>query len=260
MTAGLIKSTGLLIGIKNHFQSMKLIYLFLISLISLQSSGQTRQDSIQNAFQFVDSLLTPGNHEYQLMDFIYPQEILDISAKMQNAVAANRQWWIDYIQKHYVAGNGVPYDPHFGISEEEYNKIKQIDSIKPEKKVLKAGQIVIKKVNGQISLFSPGDYHVLDYIRINVSDRYMVFEKDTIPFDQAMNVPNNKMQGPFQGFSWTLFTTNQPDHIVADKLTSKNINLIFAIINSGQKFIRVKYVNMIDGKPIANADLCFYLN
>lgn len=88
----------------------------------------------------------------------------------------------------------------------------------------------------------------------------MIFEKDTIPFDQAMNVPDNKMQGPFKGFSWTLFTTNQPDHIVADKLTSKNINLIFAIINSGQKFIRVKYMNMIDGKPVANADLCFYLN
>jgi hypothetical protein len=37
MTAGLIKSTGLLIGIKNHFQSMKLIYLFLISLTRLAS-------------------------------------------------------------------------------------------------------------------------------------------------------------------------------------------------------------------------------
>ena len=45
-----------------------------------------------------------------------------------------------------------------------------------------------------------------------------------------------------------------------DKLTSKNINLIFALTTSGQKFIRVKYMNMKDGKPIANADLCFYLN
>ena len=240
---------------------MKLIYLFLISLISLQSSGQTHQDSSQKAFQFVDSLLMPGNHGYQLMDFIYPQELLDISIKLQKAVAANRQWWADYIQNHDVQGEDLPYDPHFGISEQEYNKIRHMDSITPEKKVMKAGQIVIKKANGLISLSSPGDYRVLDFIRINVPEQYMIFEKDTIPFQYAMNVPNNKMQGPFKGYSWNLFTNNQPDYVIPDKLTSKNINLIFAIItNTGQKFIRVKYMNIKDGKPIANNDLCFYLN
>ena len=135
---------------------MKLILFLLIVLASGQSHSQTRQDSIQRAFAFADSLLTPGNHGYQLMDFIYPQEILDISIKMQNAVAASRKWWTDYIQKYYVEGKGVPYDPHFGISEEEYNKIKRIDSITPEKKILKAGQIEIKNANGGISLSSPG--------------------------------------------------------------------------------------------------------
>ena len=240
---------------------MKPICFLLLFLLSLQSPSQTHRDGSQKAFQFVDSLLTPGNHAYQLMDFIYPQEILDISIKTQNAVTANKQWWTDYIQKHYVEGKGVPYDPHFGISEQEYNKIKRIDSITPEKKILKAGQIVIKKANGQISLSSPGDYHVLDFIRINIPNQYMIFEKDTLPFEYAMNVPNNKMQGPFRGYSWNLFTSNQTDYINTDKLSSKNINLIFAIItNTGQKFIRVKYMNIKDGKPIANNDLCFYLN
>lgn len=240
---------------------MKLIYLFLFSFISLQSPGQTRQDSIQKAFAFADSLLTPGNHAYQLMDFIYPQEILDISIKMQKAVAADRRWWTDYIQNHYVEGKGVPYDPHFGISEDEYEKIKHIDSITPEKKVLKAGQLDIKKTNGLISLSSPGDYHVLDFIRINVPEQYMIFENDTIPFKSALNVPNNKIQGPWKGYSWTLFASNQTGYINTDKLTSKKINLIFAITtNTGQKFIRVNYMNIKDGKPIANNDLCFYLN
>ena len=105
---------------------MKPFCFLFIALTCLQSFGQTRQDSIQKAFQFADSLLTPGNHSYQLMDFIYPQEILDISIKMQNAVAANKQWWLDYIQKHYSPGKGTPYDPHFGISEAEYNKLKHI--------------------------------------------------------------------------------------------------------------------------------------
>jgi hypothetical protein len=240
---------------------MKPICFLLLALTSLQSSGQTHQDSIQKAFQFADSLLTPGNHTYQLMDFIYPQDILDISIKLQKAVAANRQWWADYIQNHDVQGEDLPYDPHFGISEQEYNKIKHMDSITPEKKVIKAGQIEIKKAKGLISLSSPEDYHVLDFIRFNVPEQYMIFENDTIPFENALNVPNNKMQGPWKGYSWTLFTSNQTDYIITDKLTSKKINLIFAIITTtGQKFIRVKYMNIKDGKPIANNDLCFYLN
>ena len=86
------------------------------------------------------------------MDFVYPQEILDISIKMQNAVAANKQWWLDYIQKHYIPGESTPYDPHFGISEAEYNKLKHIDTVRPVKKVLKEGQIEIKMTNGLISL------------------------------------------------------------------------------------------------------------
>src|ERR1700733_12422691 len=93
-------------------------FLFLV-FCQFLGHGQTRQDTIRRGFLFIDSLFTGGTHEFRIVDYVYSDNIENLAIKMDSAVAQNKEWFLEYSKKYYKSGEGMPYDPHMGISRSE---------------------------------------------------------------------------------------------------------------------------------------------
>ncbi len=238
----------------------KLGIIIFIAFSQFLAYGQSRKDSVQKAFTFIDSLLVAGTHEYKLVDFIYPANIQDIGIKMNNAIAQNKEWYLSYINKYYVPGKGLPYDPHMGITPSEYDQLKQIDSVQTILKILQTGQVEISKSSGIIRFKMLGENLILDFLSININSSQIFLGNDTILFEEEMNVNKSQRMGPWIGYSWSKEDVLNSDPEKMNEITSKVIHLIFARTILGQRFIRVKFQQVSKGNPLANDDLLFYLN
>jgi hypothetical protein len=237
----------------------KLIGTIILISIHLNGYCQTRQDSIKNAFAFVDSLLEPGLHNYDIVDFEYPKDLQDLMIKMNNAIAANKQWYVDYAKKNYIPGEGIPYDTLFGITKDEFNRLKHIDTVQTILKVLASGKVDISKESNRVAFKSQGASALFDYIKIDLPENLMVLESDTISFDHFLHVTSNKRMGPWKGYIWSKKATNIMNTGRLEDTNAKMIDLIFGRLMEGQRFIRIKYQLIKKGETLANSDILFYL-
>jgi hypothetical protein len=232
-----------------------------VSLLIIHFSGfsQIRNDTTLRAFAFVDTLLIAGKHNFEVVDYVYPQKIQDIGVKMNNAIAANKEWFLDYTKKYYVPGEGIPYDPHMGISENEFSLLKSIDTVQTQLKVLKVGEVEIYKSDGLITFKTLGENRFLDFLSVNIKKHLMIFASDTIHFSQAMDVNNIHRLGHWRGYSWSNEKSNGPNPATINDIGSKVTNLIFANTATGQRFIRIEIQQVDKGKTVVNADLLVFL-
>jgi hypothetical protein len=222
--------------------------------------GQTRQDTIHKGFQFIDSLFTGGTHEFRIVDYVYSDSIQNLAIKMDSSVSRNKDWFLEYTKKYYKSGEGMPYDPHMGISRSQYELFLHLDTAQSTLKVLQSGQVEIDKSVGIITFRMRNENHILDYLVINIHTSQILFENDSIPFSEEMVVNNIQRMGPWQGYAWNKEEVDNPDPAKLTDITSKLINLIFATTRSGQLFIRLKFQAVLMGKPIANEDLLFFID
>ncbi len=236
----------------------KLLVVILFCGVQFRGYCQTRDDSIRQAFLFVDTILAAGTHSYNIVDFIYPQEYQDLMIKFNNAVSSNRQWYVDYIKKYYVPGKGHPYDTLFGVTKKEYDRLKDIENVQTELKVFASGEFEMKKDSGMISFKTQGVGRLLDFLKIDLKHDLIFFDSDTIEYTELMNVNNTTRMGPWKGYVWRKERTNVMSVNKLEDTNSKTINIIFGILNSGQRFIRIKYLLMENGKSEANADMLMY--
>ena len=103
---------------------------FLLSLLIVfqVACGQTvQQPNKSKPFAFLDSLLKKDNYTAEFLDFEYPKEIQEITMRFQKSVAERKEWFQEYYSKNYKEGEGMPYNENFGITKEEYQKIKDLE-------------------------------------------------------------------------------------------------------------------------------------
>src|SRR5882672_4399945 len=175
---------------------MKAILSIAFLLAGICSFGQSRE----KAFKFVDSLFTGAACNFEIAEFDFPPDIRNILLKFNNALAANKEWFEQY-SSHGGAGQPLPYDEKFGITREEYGRIKNMDKIHPALKVVDTQKITILRQDGKITFKGEGDGRILDYLEFHLDKNELVFAGDTIPFVQGVNTTAVTAYGLFDAYT-----------------------------------------------------------
>ena len=126
------------------------ILLFLI-IISQAACGQPNPKTYSKPFAFADSILKKDNYTVELLDFEYPKDIQEILLKFQKNMIEKKQWYEQYFSKYYKAGEGLPYDENFGITKDEYQKIKDMQKTPPSVVVKSKSEIKTNRNSDIIS-------------------------------------------------------------------------------------------------------------
>jgi len=240
---------------------------FLLSLLIVfqVACGQTaQQPNKSKPFAFLDSLLKKDNYTAEFLDFEYPKEIQEITMRFQKSVAERKDWFQEYYSKNYKEGEGMPYNENFGITKEEYQKIKDLVKTPPTIVVRSTASLKVNRNSNTFSFkASASDLKFLESLKIDFTNEVVTFMNDTIPFSSEINTPGTTPFGEWHGYSWTKETSNvaKDDDLKIDSLISKIIEIDFGTIKKNNKtLLRLKYKILNKGTYKANLDLACYLN
>lgn len=238
--------------------------LILFTIISNIASGQSDLNSKDKAFDFVDTIIIKDKLTVEFLDFVFPQDVQDILLRVQKAIAENKEWSEEYFSKYYKAGEGLPYHENFGVTKEEYQKIKDIDKILTTI-VVKSTSVISKYRNKDILSFSADEEKskLFEFLEIDFKNQLMIFNNDTIPYHNEITAPSTSPFGEWHGYSWEKEISNLGDNddLKVDKLVSKIIEInIGRVKNNNKTLFILKYKDVDKGQINANIDIACFLN
>jgi hypothetical protein len=229
--------------------------LFFTSIAAFPQSGR-----VDAAFRQIDSVFKGGSFNFHIMDFDFPSDVVRILLKFNNAIAANKDWFEGY-SRNAPSGQPLPYDDKFGITREEYGKIRNMDQLHPDLKVVDSQNITLFHQDGKISFRGEGQGRVLDYLEFYPAARTVVFAGDTIPLMAAINITFASAYGLSTGYTWRLQKTDVNKSLQANQLTARVIEIDLGIRQPGNKLLlRIQYQDMENGVSRANLDLAGYID
>lgn len=238
-------------------------FLLLVTMISQVTYGQTVKKDQTKPFLFVDSVMNKSEMTAEILDFEFTPEIQDILLRFQKAMAENKEWIEEYFSKNYKPGEGLPYHEKFGITKEEYQKVKDMNQSPPAVVVKGSVQIKVKHTAGNISLVvSKEEMKFIELLEIDSKKQIVVFNKDTIPYSSEINAPASTPFGEWHGYSWKKESSNlgEKDDLKIDKLISKIVEINFGKVKSTDKILlRIKYKDVDKGQVNTNIDMACYL-
>lgn len=239
--------------------------LFSLVIVFQVAYGQTVQQPYNSkSFAFLDSLLKKDNYTIEFLDFEYPKEIQEITIRFNKSIAEKKEWFQEYYSKNVKDGEEMPYHENFGITKEEYQKIKDLDKTPPT--IIVKSTALLKAIrNSNIFSFkaSANDLEFLESLKLDFRNEIVTFLKDTIPFSNEINAPGTTPFGEWHGYSWVKEISNvaKGDDLNIDSLIYKIIEIDFGKISRNNKtLLRLKYKKMNKGIIEGNMDLACYLD
>ena len=238
--------------------------LILLTIISNVVSGQSEFKTRNKAFEFVDTITAKDKFTVEFIDFVFPQDVQDILLRVQKVVAEKKEWSEEYFSKNYKAGEGLPYHENFGVTKEEYQKIKDLDKT-PLTIVIKSTSTINKKRTTDILSFSADEEkaQLFELLAIDFKNELIIFNNDTIPYHGEINAPSTTPVGEWHGYSWKKEISNLVDNedLKMDKLVSKIIEVNIGRVKQNNKILfRLKYKDVNKGQVNANVDIVCYLD
>jgi hypothetical protein len=243
-----------------------MIYRILLfaTIISQVACGQTAFKNQSKPFLFVDSLFEKDEINVEILDFTFAPDIQDIILRFQKAMAENKEWAQEYFSKNYKESEGLPYNEKFGISKEEYEKIKDIEKSGPTITVKSSVPVKVNRTVNNITFTAARDeIKFIELLKIDLRNQIISFNNDTIPFNNEINAPASTPFGEWHGYAWKKETSNlgENDDLKIDKLISKIIEIDFGKVkSSGKSLLRIKYKDVDKGQVKANLDMAYYIN
>lgn len=236
---------------------MRTILSIVILLSCLSSFAQPQK---REAFKFIDSVFHDSACQFEITEFDFPADIRDILLRFNNSLAANQEWFKQYVA-HVPAGQPLPYDERFGITREEYGRIRNMDKVHPALKVVDTQKITILRRDGRISFNGEGDGRILDYLEFYIDKNELIFAGDTIPFVPGINISAAATAyGLSDGYAWRLETTDAGKSLQAGRLTARVVEIDLGIHRPDNKpLLRIQYQDMENGVNRANLDLAGYI-
>jgi hypothetical protein len=238
------------------------ILIFLVLLLQIACGQIPKKPIASKPFAFVDSLLAKESYTAEFLDFEYPKDILDISLRFQKAFMENKEWFEEYSRKYYKAGIGMPYHENFGITKEEYERIKDMQKTPPSVKVRSTALLRANRGANTYSFkVSEKGIKFIESLKIDFGKGVLLFMNDTLPFKSEINATATPL-GEWHGYSWQKTTPAMRDDekINIDSLTVTTIEVDFGKSKKDNKIIlRLKYQSIDNGAPKANLDLICYL-
>jgi hypothetical protein len=237
--------------------------LLLAIMVSQVACGQHSFKNQNKQFAFVDSLLKKEDAKLEILDFAFSPDLQEILARFQKAMAENKEWMQEYFSKNYKEGEGLPYNEKFGISEDKYQKIKDMEKSPPSVVVKRSVPIKINHSSGYITFTTTeDDAKFIDWLKIDLQNELLFFNSDTIPFTKEIHAPSSTPFGEWNGYKWSQEISNLGEHdeVKFDKLISKIIEVDFGKIKSSDKALLIlKYKDIDKGQVHANLDVACYI-
>lgn len=238
--------------------------LCLLTIFSNSASGQSELHIKSNAFKYIDTVMAKDKITFEFLDFIFPQEVHDIVLRIQKAMLEKKDWSEEYFSKYYKEGEGLPYHENFGITKEEYQKIKDLDKTPSTIKVMTTATINTKRTNGTLTFNAKEEYaQIFNDLEVDLVNEFMIFNNDTIPYNSEINAPSRTPLGEWHGYAWKMETSNLSNNsnFKLKTLVGKIIEIDIGRVKQNNKpIIRLKYLDMNNGRANANLDLIGYIN
>ena len=232
--------------------------LFIAGLLSSLASAAQPQKTV--AFRFIDSLFRGERCRFEVTEFDFPADIQGILLRFNNGLAANKEWFEQY-SRNAPAGQPLPYDERFGISRDEYARIRNMDKMRPALKIVDTQQVAVLRQDGKITFKGEGDARILDYLEFLPASMQLVFAGDTIPFVPVINSPALTAYSLSDGYTWRLEKADLSKSLEASQLTARVIEIDLGIREpGGQVLLRIQYQDMEGGVSKANLDLAGYIH
>lgn len=193
----------------------------------------------------------------------FPKDVQDILSRVQKAMAEKKEWSEEYFSKYYKAGEGLPYHENFGVTKEEYQKIKDLDKT-PLTVVVKSSSTISPKRTNNILTFSAEEENakLFELLEIDLNNNLMIFNYDTISYHKEINAPATTPFGEWNGYSWKKEISNlgENDELKIDSLIGKITEINVGRVKQNQKILfRVKFQDVNHGKVNANVDIACYI-
>jgi len=240
---------------------MRRIFFIVLLLAGYSSFGQ----SPEQAFQLIDSVFHDTACHFEITEFDFPADVRDILLRFNNSVAANKEWFEQYAS-HAPAGQPLPYNEKFGITPEEYGRIRSMDRVHPALKVVDTQKVIIlreggNRGGGKIGFRGEGDGRILDYLEFYPDKKEVVFAGDTIPFARMVSSTAATVYGLPDGYTWRLEKTDVSKTLETRALTARVIEIDLGIRQPDNKpLLRIQYQDMENGVTRANLDLSGYIH
>ncbi|MDP5276120.1 hypothetical protein [Chengkuizengella axinellae] len=193
--------------------------------------------------QFVHELLKSGQFTVDYLeeqvappqDSSLSQEEMDkLADTMLTNLADNMDWYQSEMEKLELSDQDkLPYDPKFGITEEEYNLLSNVwDQIELVK--TREGQLKIQKVDGKIGIAGKSTGNVLTKVGIDLENNKILTEFGIATYDRKIEANENQiLTGIWNGYCWKIAEST---HDFEFLFTDLNI-CIGQLVESGETII-----------------------
>jgi hypothetical protein len=222
--------------------------------------GSRADSTINAAFSLLDSVFNRSSFLFETVGSDIPADMQPIFIRFFKAITVNQQWFNEYRNKY--SGQPLPYDPRFGITADEYRRLRRLESAPPALTPIDSQTVTVQKDAGLIHFEgSNKDEHFLDYLFIDPAHHLLGYGGDTIPYIGRAISDSNSLYGQWQGFSWHLEKVDAPAVADTTLLTAHVVEVNIGIPPQGKKtFIRISYQNIQAGSPTNNMELLGYIH
>lgn len=215
--------------------------------------------NLRAAFNLLDSLFNRPEFLYVTVGPDIPADLQPILIRLNNAIAANQQWFMEFRNKY--SGQPLPYDPRFGITAEEYSRVRRLQAAPPGLVPIDSQTVTVLKDAGFIHFKCNGDEHLLDYLYIDPTHHLLEYGGDTIPFAGVANSGRNSAYGQWQGFVWHSEHVETQTVLDSVQVTARIVEVNIGIPPDAKKtFIRITYRNIQSGIATANMELTGFIH
>ncbi|MBS1663968.1 MAG: hypothetical protein JST68_23180 [Bacteroidetes bacterium] len=212
---------------------------------SAAAAPQPPPDStLTQALHFADSVFSRPSFTYDLSEPDFPPDLQSILIRFNNAISANKEWFLDYRKKNAPSGGTLPYNERFGITYAEYQRIQNLEKLPPHYITISQQLITVTHDNGHIRFKGADETRILDYLEINLSERQLLFAGDTLVFVGAMNTSQLSPLGLSKGYIWRLEKADIKNTFEAGKVTARVVE-----INLGEPLPSTTSANAAPGTP-----------
>ncbi len=218
--------------------------------------------ALTQALHFTDSIFSRPSFTYDLSEPDFPPDLQSILIRFNNAIAANKEWFLDYRSKNSTP---LPYNERFGITPAEYQRIQNLEKLPPHFSTISQQQITVTHDNGHIRFKGIDETRILDYLDINLTQRQLLFAGDTLNFVGPMNASQLLPLGLSKGYTWRLEKADIKSTLEAGKVTARvvEINLgtpLPSNSNPNTPLLRIKYQDMLQGTIRADFDFMGFIH
>ena len=236
---------------------MKKLFFCFTLFLTIAASGQVDSMEKMNAFNFIDSALNAGNYIFEINDIELPQEYIIIAQKYQRSISANKEWFEKYINEH-KEGEGLLYHENLGITKEEYEKMKTMDTAQKQLKIISEQPVAVNKDDGLLTFAGISDFKLLDIIQVDFNNKTMIFAGEHLHYAHSFTTTETSPFGIWTGYVWRKEQIN--DASAFSQLTGRIIAVTFGkSVASNSLILRIMYKEVKNGIGKVNVDTFGFL-